>query len=154
MDPMQIEIFKQTTRQYFETALLMHETIASHVGLSGTDHKYLGYLIENGEMTAGELAKLSGLTTGAITGVIDRLEKNKLVKRKFLQSDRRKVIIVPNLEKANQLFSPIFKKLQKETDLLISSFTSRELEVVHRYFESAIGIMDKMSKNLKEWNDI
>ena len=151
---MELEIFKKTTRQYFERALSMHEAIASHAGLSGTDHKYLGYLIENGEMTAGELAKLSGLTTGAITGVIDRLEKNKLVKRKFLQSDRRKVIIVPNLEKANQLFSPIFKKLQKETDLLISSFTSRELEVVHRYFESAIGIMDKMSKNLKEWNDI
>ncbi|MGV3665237.1 MAG: MarR family winged helix-turn-helix transcriptional regulator [Leptospira bouyouniensis] len=151
---MEIEVFKKTTRQYFETALSMHETIATNVGLSGTDHKYLGYLIENGEMTAGELAKRSGLTTGAITGVIDRLEKGKLVKRKFLQSDRRKVIIVPNLERANQLFSPIFKKLQKETDHLISSFSDRELEVVHRYFESAIGIMDKVTKNLKETSGI
>lgn len=151
---MEIEIFKKTTRQYFETALSMHETISTHVGLSGTDHKYLGYLIENGEMTAGELAKLSGLTTGAITGVIDRLEKSKLVKRKFLQTDRRKVIIVPNLENANQLFSPIFKKLQKETEQLISSFSSRELEVVHRYFESAIKIMDKVSNSLKESDGI
>ncbi|MGE8722393.1 MarR family winged helix-turn-helix transcriptional regulator [Leptospira terpstrae] len=151
---MEIEIFKKTTRQYFEKALSMHESIATHVGLSGTDHKYLGYLIENGEMTAGELAKIAGLITGAITGVIDRLEKCKLVKRKFLQSDRRKVIIVPNLEKTNQLFSPIFKKLQKETEHLISSFSTRELEVVHRYFESAIKIMDKVSKNLKDTNGI
>ncbi|TGL72353.1 MarR family winged helix-turn-helix transcriptional regulator [Leptospira jelokensis] len=151
---MEIEDFKKTTRLYFETALTMHETIARHVGLSGTDHKYLGYLIENGEMSAGELTKLTGLSTGAITGVIDRLEKAKLVKRKFLPSDRRKVIIVPNLEKANQLFSPIFKKLQKETEQLINSFSNRELEVVHRYFESAIGIMDKVSKNLKEKNEI
>ncbi|TGM00290.1 MarR family winged helix-turn-helix transcriptional regulator [Leptospira jelokensis] len=151
---MEIEDFKKTTRLYFETALTMHETIARHVGLSGTDHKYLGYLIENGEMSAGELTKLTGLSTGAITGVIDRLEKAKLVKRKFLPSDRRKVIIVPNLEKANQMFSPIFKKLQKETEQLINSFSNRELEVVHRYFESAIGIMDKVSKNLKEKNEI
>ncbi|TGL47828.1 MarR family transcriptional regulator [Leptospira meyeri] len=144
--------FKKTTRKYFETALNMHEAIAKKAGLSGTDHKYLGYLIEKGEMTAGELAKISGLTTGAITGVIDRLEKNKLVKRKFLPDDRRKVMIVPNLEKANQLFAPIFKKLQKDTELLISSFSSRELEVVHRYFESAIGIMEKMSKSIQEEN--
>lgn len=151
---MEIEVFKKTTRQYFETALSMHEIIAAHVGLSDTDHKYLGYLIENGEMTAGELAKLSGLTTGAITGVIDRLEKAKLVKRKFLPTDRRKVFIVPNLEKTNQLFSPIFKKLQKETDQLISSFSNHELEVVHRYFDSAIRIMEKVTKNLKETNGI
>lgn len=151
---METSNFKITTRKYFETALNMHEAIAKKAGLSGTDHKYLGYLIENGEMSAGELAKISGLTTGAITGVIDRLEKNKLVKRKFLQADRRKVMIVPNLEKANQLFSPIFKKLQKDTDLLISSFTSRELEVVHRYFESAIGIMERISKNLQGKNEI
>lgn len=151
---METSNFKITTRKYFETALNMHEAIAKKAGLSGTDHKHLGYLIENGEMSAGELAKISGLTTGAITGVIDRLEKNKLVKRKFLQADRRKVMIVPNLEKANQLFSPIFKKLQKDTDLLISSFTSRELEVVHRYFESAIGIMERISKNLQGKNEI
>ncbi|MCG6141189.1 MarR family winged helix-turn-helix transcriptional regulator [Leptospira mtsangambouensis] len=151
---METSNFKITTRKYFETALNMHEAIAKKAGLSGTDHKYLGYLIENGEMSAGELAKISGLTTGAITGVIDRLEKNKLVKRKFLQADRRKVMIVPNLEKANQLFSPIFKKLQKDTDLLISSFTSRELEVVHRYFESAIGIMERISKNLQGKNEL
>lgn len=151
---METSNFKKTTRKYFETALIMHEAIAKKAGLSGTDHKYLGYLVENGEMSAGELAKFSGLTTGAITGVIDRLEKNKLVKRKFLPADRRKVMIVPNFEKANQLFAPIFKKLQKDTELLISSFSSRELEVVHRYFESAIGIMEKMSKSLQEENEI
>lgn len=146
---MEDSIFKKTTRKYFETALIMHEAIAKKAGLSGTDHKYLGYLIEHGEMSAGELAKLSGLTTGAITGVIDRLEKSRLVKRKILPTDRRKVIIVPNLERANGMFGPIFKKLQTETDLLISSFTNRELEVVHRYFESAIGIMERMSKDLE-----
>lgn len=146
---MEIDHFKKNTRKYFETALNMHEAIAKEAGLTGTDHKYLGYLIENGEMTAGELAKISGLTTGAITGVIDRLEKNKLVKRKFLQADRRKVMIVPNLEKANVIFAPIFKKLQKDTNLLISSFSHRELEVVHRYFESAIGIMERMSEHLE-----
>ncbi len=53
----------------------MHEAIAKSAGLTGTDHKYLGLIIQHGEMTAGKLSKLTGLTTGAITGLIDRLEK-------------------------------------------------------------------------------
>ena len=74
----------------------MHEAVGRKAGLSGTDHKYLGFLMQNGQMTAGELSNLTGLTTGAITGLIDRFEKKRLVKRQFAEDDRRKVIIEPN----------------------------------------------------------
>ncbi|MCL4641134.1 MAG: MarR family transcriptional regulator, partial [Olivibacter sp.] len=92
----QAQNFRSLSRKYSDTSILMHEAIAREIGLSGTDHKYLGFIIQNGEMTAGELSRLTGLTTGAVTGLVDRLEKKKLVKRKFDSEDRRKVIIVPN----------------------------------------------------------
>src|SRR5882762_5867505 len=83
-------------KSFSDTTIFMHEVIAKKAGLSGTDHKYLGLIIENGPVSAGELSKLTGLTTGAITGLVDRLEKKKLVKRKFDKSDRRKIVIMPN----------------------------------------------------------
>src|SRR6187402_1891375 len=92
------ENFRKISRQYSDSSILMHEAIARKAGLSGTDHKYLGLIIQDGEVTAGELSKMTGLTTGAVTGLIDRLEKKKLVKRQFDQDDRRKVILVPNVQ--------------------------------------------------------
>jgi DNA-binding MarR family transcriptional regulator len=128
----------------------MHESIARKIGLTGTDHKYLGFIMQKGEMTAGDLAQSTGLTTGAITGIIDRLEKKKLVTRSFSDEDRRKVLIVPNHKKIKSLLDPIFNKLQARTDRLISSFTEGELKVIHRYFHSAIQIMENTTRELKE----
>ena len=78
---------RRLSQLYAYTSLQMHEAIARKAGFSSTDHKYLGFFLEKGSMTAGELSDLTGLTTGAVTGLIDRFEKKKLVKRKFLEDD-------------------------------------------------------------------
>jgi DNA-binding MarR family transcriptional regulator len=78
-----LDVFRAASRLYSDNSILMHEAIARKAGLSGTDHKYLGLIVQNGTVTAGELSTLTGLTTGAVTGVIDRLEKKKFVKRKL-----------------------------------------------------------------------
>src|SRR5215207_891724 len=96
MDNENVARLRKLSQLYAFTSIQMHEAVARKAGLSGTDHKYLGFLIEKGQMTAGELSTLTGLTTGAVTGLIDRLEKKKLVKRQFAEDDRRKVIIEPN----------------------------------------------------------
>src|SRR6187402_3919833 len=93
-----IKRLRKLNQVHSYTALQLHEAVARKAGLSGTDHKYLGFLIEKGQMTAGELSNLTGLTTGAVTGLIDRFEKKKLVKRQFTEDDRRKVIIQPETE--------------------------------------------------------
>ena len=93
-----IEI-RKLSQQYAYASLQMHETIARKAGFTGTDHKYLGFFLQKGSLTAGQLAALSGLTTGAVTGLIDRFERKKLVKRQFDKNDRRKVFIVPDNEK-------------------------------------------------------
>ena len=144
----QIQDFRITSRQYSESSILMHEAIARKAGLSGTDHKYLGLLIEKGELTAGELSRLTGLTTGAVTGLIDRLEKKKLAKRQLDKDDRRKVIIVPNVPNAMKLLEPIFAELQEKTTKLIASFSENEIKAIEKYFLVAINIMNEVTDSI------
>jgi DNA-binding MarR family transcriptional regulator len=126
----------------------MHEAIGQKAGLSGTDHKYLGFLIEKGQMTAGELSELTGLTTGAVTGLIDRFEKKKLVKRQFAADDRRKVFIVPNKEKIMALFVPLYKEFRSKSEKLLASFSNKEIKIIETYFLKAIEIMNETTDKL------
>jgi DNA-binding MarR family transcriptional regulator len=133
---------RKLSQRYAYTSLQMHETIARKAGFAGTDHKYLGFFLQKGNLTAGELAELTGLTTGAVTGLIDRFEKKNLVKREFDASDRRKVIIVPDSEKIMALFEPFYKDFQDETDNLIATFSDEEIKVIESYFQKAIDLMN------------
>ena len=143
-----LETFRLASRSYSDNSILMHEAIARKAGLSGTDHKYLGLIIQNGVVTAGELSKLTGLTTGAVTGVIDRLEKKKFVKRQFDKHDRRKVIIVPNTKVTLKTLEPLFASLQQKTETLLSSFTEKEIQAIQRYFTEASAILKETTSNL------
>ena len=149
IDP-KTEAFRSLSRAYSDASILMHEAIARKAGLSGTDHKYLGLILQKKELTAGDLAQLTGLTTGAVTGLIDRLEKKELVKRQFTKDDRRKVLIVPQEQKAMELMAPLFAALQTKTLELIASFSETELQVIERYFTEAIQIMEETTQSLNQ----
>jgi DNA-binding MarR family transcriptional regulator len=143
-----IKRMRKLSQQYAYTSIQMHETVGRKAGLSGTDHKYLGFLLEKGEMTAGELSNLTGLTTGAVTGLIDRFEKKKLVKRQFAEDDRRKVIIKPNTENIMALFVPLYKEFRSKSEKLTASFSNKEIKIIETYFIKAIEIMNEATNNL------
>ncbi len=132
------------------TSLQMHEAIARTAGLSGTEHKYLGFLLVNGQMTAGELAKLSGLTTGAVTGLIDRFEKKKLVTRQFAEEDRRKVFIVPNTKYIMDLMEPLYRDFRKKTEKLMASLSVSEMKVIEDFLTKSIEIMNETTTKLSK----
>jgi DNA-binding MarR family transcriptional regulator len=140
--------YRIASRQYSDASIFMHEAIARKAGLSGADHKYLGLILQHNELTAGDLAKLTGLTTGAVTGLIDRLEKKRLVKRQFVKDDRRKVIIVPNVVNSMKLLQPLFSKLQNKTTTLIATFSDTEIQTIERYFTEATTIMNEIANDL------
>ena len=142
------ESLSKLGRQVSDATILMHEAIARKAGLTGTDHKYLGILLQRGRLTAGDLSTLTGLTTGAVTGLIDRLEKKELVKREFDKTDRRKIWIVPNLEKANKLFENSHLDLRVQVEQLISTFSESEIQVIERYLKSSIEIMNQITRKL------
>ncbi|MDO7849521.1 MarR family transcriptional regulator [Hymenobacter sp. M29] len=140
----------QLTRRYSDATVLMHATIAKKAGLSGADHKYLGLLMQHGPMTAGKWASLTGLTTGAITGLIDRLEKKMLVKRTADQTDRRKQVIVPNMAQAEQLLGSVFADLQSKTAQFIATMTDAEVAAVERYLRANAEIMERVTQELQQ----
>ena len=148
MDNDVIKRIRKLSQQYSYTSIQMHEAIARKAGLSGTDHKYLGFLIQKGQMTAGELSNLTGLTTGAVTGLIDRLEKKKLVKRQFAEDDRRKVFIKPNTENIMAIFVPLYAAFRNKSETLMASFSDKEIKIIETYFLKAIEIMNETTSKL------
>jgi DNA-binding MarR family transcriptional regulator len=150
MDTALLIRIRKLSEQYAYTSIQMHEAVGRKAGLSGTDHKYLGFLIQKGQMTAGELSTLTGLTTGAVTGLIDRFEKKKLVTRKFAEDDRRKVIIEPNTKKIMALLAPLYKEFRNKSEKLIASFSDKEIKVIETYFSKAIEVMNATTIKLNK----
>src|SRR5688572_1154237 len=150
MDTDVIKRIRKLTQHYAFSSIQMHEAIGRKAGLTGTDHKYLGFLMEKGQMTAGELSTLTGLTTGAVTGLIDRFEKKKLVRRRFAEDDRRKVIIEPNTKNIMALLEPLYKEFRTKTEKLIASFSNKEIEIIEAYFSKAIELMNETTNKINK----
>jgi DNA-binding MarR family transcriptional regulator len=119
-----------------ETALF-HQMAAARYGLGITDMKTISILLQEGPMTAGQIAKRLSLTTGAVTNVIDRLERRELVKREPDARDRRKVIVVVNQEQVEAIGAP-YRSIGTTFDRLFRTYTTEELEFLVRYSQAAI----------------
>jgi DNA-binding MarR family transcriptional regulator len=89
-----LEAIEQRIREVTRLTLVFSQQMASQLGVSTTDLECLNLVAGGADVTAGALAMKTGLTTGAITGAIDRLEQAGLVERRKDDTDRRKVIVV------------------------------------------------------------
>ena len=104
-------------RQMSTETIMFHQAVADMLGLHITDHKCLDLIRYYGAMPAGRLGGLTGLTTGAVTGVIDRLEQAGYVRRANDPKDRRRTIVEPTI------FSPLHERIRN----LLSSYSDSEL---------------------------
>ncbi len=134
---------RKVSQQYVYTSLQFHEAVSRSVGFAGTDHKYLGFFLQKGSLTAGQLAELTGLTTGAVTGLIDRFEKKKLVKRQPDKDDRRKILVVPDIKRITTLLKPFYTEFQRETERLLAGFTNGEMKIIETYLKRSIDLIEK-----------
>lgn len=138
-----VEELGRKMQEMSTATVLFHQKIAEKLGLNPTDHKCLGLIMQNENMTAGDLARETGLTTGAVTGVIDRLEKRDLVRREKDPNDRRKIILVANKEKASNEVTPYFISLGNAMNELFSEFSEEELETILTFVTKSIEILNK-----------
>ncbi len=109
---------------------LLSATIAALAGINPTDLESLDLLRRHGPMTAGRLAELTGLTTGAITGVIDRLERRGYARREADPTDRRRVIVRADLERAGQDLGAFYVGLSEAVTAIVESYSDRDLAVI------------------------
>jgi DNA-binding MarR family transcriptional regulator len=137
-------------RELGARTVMFHTAVAERLGLNATDHKALDLLSRAGAMTAGELAELTGLTTGAITGVIDRLEQGGYVRRAKDPLDRRKVVIEPvrDHERMRELDS-IFAALSQQVADLAGRYSDAELAVIHDFLTRSSQVLQEQTAQLR-----
>ncbi len=91
------QIIARFIPRHSTAAVLFHHAIAERLGLGPTDMQCLHLLRERGAMSGGELAAITGLTSGAITGVVARLERAGYLRREPDPHDQRKQTLIPVL---------------------------------------------------------
>jgi len=122
------------------------ELVAESLGINRTDARCMDILDQHGRMSAGDLAQESRLTTGAITAVIDRLERAGLARRVPDPSDRRRVLVEPAekarelayelmIEPMRRLYLPMADRYSDEDLRLILDFTRRGRELQEQHAE-------------------
>lgn len=129
-------------RELTTSNVFLHSLIAVNVGLNATDTRCLDILARSGAtlMTAGALKDATGLTTGAITGILDRLERAGFVKRMRDSNDRRKVFVrlVP---KAGLKLTKLYENIGAEMGKLASHYTISELQLIERFLDANLTIL-------------
>jgi DNA-binding MarR family transcriptional regulator len=119
---------------------LMNQAAADRVGINATDMQCLNILSFRGQMTAGELAKETGLTTASITGVVDRLEEAGYVTRERDAHDRRRVVVAIVLDRALRDVASIFLPLLRSWREMAGQYSDDELRLIVDYY----GRMEQM----------
>ncbi|WP_225730824.1 MULTISPECIES: MarR family winged helix-turn-helix transcriptional regulator [unclassified Nocardia] len=109
--------------------VVMHQLIADRVGLHVTDLRCLNTLWVTGSATAGELAAQTGLTTGAVTRMIDRLLKAGYVRREHDAQDRRRVIVTVAPERIAEI-GRHYEVFPREFAQTTADYTDEQLELI------------------------
>jgi DNA-binding MarR family transcriptional regulator len=110
------------------------ELAAARLGVNLTDFRCLDVLSRGEPMTAGQLAAEAGLTTGAATALIDRLERAGYVERRSDRGDRRRVLVTPT-KRAMDTVWPLFEGIVAGSTAVLSAYSLSDLRVILRFLE-------------------
>jgi DNA-binding MarR family transcriptional regulator len=133
------EIVGRLMRRHSTAAVLFHHAVAECLGLGPTDHKCLDLLRERGAMSGSELVALTGLTSGAITGVVARLERAGYLRRESHPHDGRKQILSPALERVQNLHA-VFGPIRKDVAALLEAFDTHQLTAIAEFLTRSTDI--------------
>ena len=135
-------------RDYGIHLTLFRNAMSEWAGLNVTDMECLRLLFHKGIATPSELAKHTGLTSGATTAMLDRLEKAGLIKRRPNPDDRRGTLITPAKSAAEKAAS-WFESARNAQDELISSYSENELEIISDVFERFTKLWDQEREKIR-----
>ena len=122
-------------RRYLSAVVLHGQASADAVGLNSTDLFTLNLLALEGPMTSGELAQHAGLSTGATTRLIDRLERSGHVRRRADPTDRRKVVVEPAEPTAEM--QAVIAPVRQRIGAIFAEFTPEQMQALFTYFGQA-----------------
>jgi len=118
------------------------EAVADALGIHRTDHRILDVLDLEGPVTAGRLAELAGLTTGALTAAVDRLERSGFARRVRDEHDRRRVHIELT-ETVREAVWQYYEPMARLAEELYARYTDEQLELVLDFLEAAAELSER-----------
>jgi DNA-binding MarR family transcriptional regulator len=137
-------------RKIITQTVFLHQAIAQSVGLNATDTKCVDIILSDpqGAMTAGRISELTGLTTGAVTHILDRLEKRGFVERVRDTADRRRVFVrvraaslkpvLPKYEAIGKAFMGVAEGYKDEDLALLCGYMEKTLETAQNLMADMI----------------
>ena len=132
---------------------LLAVAMSSPVGLNATDTKCIDLILRqpDGTATAGQLSQMTGLTTGAITHILDRLEKREFIERVRDTKDRRKVFVrvLPN---SLEPLGPKYETMGKAYMALAEEYSDAELQLICKYMEKTSEVTSRQWEKLTRSN--
>jgi DNA-binding MarR family transcriptional regulator len=131
-------------------SVLLHAAVAERLGLNASDLKCADLILaESGTSTPGRLAELTGLSTGAITGVLDRLEHAGFVAREPDPDDRRRTVVrlmrghAPNLQR---IFAPLAKGMER----VCANYTLDQLSIILSFMRASQAMVDEAAQEVRK----
>ncbi len=123
------------------------EALAERLGMNVTDLRCLELVLDEPGLTPGRMAERSDLTTGAVTGVVDRLEKAGYVKRKSDPTDRRRFVIRPT--SATDEVRAVVTRLDGTLDKLLGGYSDEQRQAIQSFLDTAAAAVSTETETLR-----
>jgi DNA-binding MarR family transcriptional regulator len=136
------------TRRHSTATVLFHHAMAERLGLGPSDHKCLDLLLQHEHMTGSRLAAMTGLTTGAVTGVVNRLEQSGYVRRSPDPADGRRQLLQPVPERIAEVGS-LFEQYGPDLTNLVAGMDRDQVSAVTTFLERATDSLEQRSTMLR-----
>jgi DNA-binding MarR family transcriptional regulator len=127
------------------------QAVADALGLNRTDMRCLDVLEREGSVSAGRLAQATGLTSGAMTTALDRLERIGYVRRVRDASDRRRVL-VELTPKAQGEAGRFYREHEVRSELAYQSYSAQQLELLLRFIREGREFNEEQAARLEQQN--
>ena len=128
--------------------VLYQHKIAEQLDVYNHDWTTIDMLSETGPITAGELGRRVGLTTGSVTALVDRLERAGYVKRERHPKDRRSIMIVPQYEDKSEV-QHVYETLNQHMTELTNQYTAEQMETIQSFLKATTAILDNEIESKK-----
>lgn len=141
---------RELLRRYACQVILCQDEVARTLRLGVSDMKCYNILNSYGAMSPGELARMSGFTTGGVTKILDRLEAHGALRRVAEKGDRRSLLIELLSPKASTAQTQPTVDFELQTAKLVERYSDQEKAVILDFLEHGGEVLQTMTQQMRE----
>lgn len=141
-----LEVIDEIRRQQGVSEAL-EQVACDRMGINRTDARCVDIIDRAGRISAGQLAEESGLTTGSVTALLDRMERDGYVRRVPDEQDRRRVL-VELTERVHELTSEVYDPVKKEGQALLKRYEPQELILLRDFLQEGTAFLTEHTAKL------